>query len=214
MCCGNGLTCTTDTQIFSLMLYYLSYNTIFCKGDTNRTHIIGVGNRYSTIKLHLSIFVGAGGFEPPMFHVCLIYSQVPSTILATLQYFFLFICLDGKTRTYDHMIPNHVCYQLHHTQLIAEDVGFEPTSHLHDCLFSRQVPSTTRSIFHDCGCLMRVELISNRTTICYFTIKLHSSILYKKRDLNPHSHNDYRILSPVCIPIPPFLLHLRVQNYN
>ena len=27
---------------------------------------------------------------------------------------------------------------------------------------------------------------------------------YSKRDLNPHSHNGQGILSPSCLPIPPF----------
>lgn len=27
---------------------------------------------------------------------------------------------------------------------------------------------------------------------------------YSKRDLNPHSRNGQRILSPSCLPIPPF----------
>ncbi len=26
---------------------------------------------------------------------------------------------------------------------------------------------------------------------------------YRRRDLNPHNRNDYRILSPACLPIPP-----------
>ena len=34
------------------------------------------------------------------------------------------------------------------------------------------------------------------------TIKRHS--LYSKRDLNPHSRNGQGILSPSCLPIPPF----------
>ena len=29
-------------------------------------------------------------------------------------------------------------------------------------------------------------------------------ILYSKRDLNPHSRNGQGILSPSCLPIPPF----------
>ena len=29
-------------------------------------------------------------------------------------------------------------------------------------------------------------------------------LLYSKRDLNPHSRNGQRILSPSCLPIPPF----------
>ena len=29
-------------------------------------------------------------------------------------------------------------------------------------------------------------------------------LLYSKRDLNPHSRNGQGILSPSCIPIPPF----------
>ena len=33
--------------------------------------------------------------------------------------------------------------------------------------------------------------------ICDFT-------LYSKRDLNPHSRNGQGILSPSCLPIPPF----------
>ena len=31
-----------------------------------------------------------------------------------------------------------------------------------------------------------------------------ASILYSKRDLNPHSRNGQGILSPSCLPIPPF----------
>ena len=29
-------------------------------------------------------------------------------------------------------------------------------------------------------------------------------LLYSKRDLNPHSRNGQGILSPSCLPIPPF----------
>ncbi len=29
---------------------------------------------------------------------------------------------------------------------------------------------------------------------------------YRRRDLNPHNRNDYGILSPACLPIPPLRL--------
>ena len=39
--------------------------------------------------------------------------------------------------------------------------------------------------------------------LSYFR-KIIKDLLYSKRDLNPHSCNSQRILSPSCLPIPPF----------
>ena len=40
--------------------------------------------------------------------------------------------------------------------------------------------------------------------LSYFRILFKDLFLYSKRDLNPHSCNSQRILSPSCLPIPPF----------
>ena len=37
-------------------------------------------------------------------------------------------------------------------------------------------------------------------------------IVYSKRDLNPHSRNGQGILSPSCLPIPPFEQPKRAEN--
>ena len=34
--------------------------------------------------------------------------------------------------------------------------------------------------------------------------KAYKEYSYSKRDLNPHSRNGHGILSPACLPIPPF----------
>ena len=40
--------------------------------------------------------------------------------------------------------------------------------------------------------------------LSYFREQCVNFFLYSKRDLNPHSCNSQRILSPSCLPIPPF----------
>ena len=40
--------------------------------------------------------------------------------------------------------------------------------------------------------------------LSYFRKTYLLKLVYSKRDLNPHSRNGQRILSPSCLPIPPF----------
>ena len=40
--------------------------------------------------------------------------------------------------------------------------------------------------------------------LSYFRKTCLLKLVYSKRDLNPHSRNGQRILSPSCLPIPPF----------
>ena len=40
--------------------------------------------------------------------------------------------------------------------------------------------------------------------LSYFRKICLLKLVYSKRDLNPHSRNGQRILSPSCLPIPPF----------
>ncbi len=58
--------------------------------------------------------------------------------------------------------------------------------------------------------LLMEELRQKKTDlkVCYILFFV-SKVLekeYRRRDLNPHNRNDYRILSPACLPIPPLRL--------